>query len=623
MLRRRRAPPPGPAKQRGQALLFVTVTALVMLLAMLTMFGMGQLTTEKMKLQNTADAAAYSAALAQARDYNFSAYLNRGMIANDVAVAQLVGLASWSRNYYNTFNELTPGVDSRFPAIQRGPLYPLWTSTHGVAQRASSLLKRAFEGAARTFVPLLLQINEGFAGAQKIYHYGTALTVAQTLGVDDKFNSILQGAVGFDLSRITEFIRFGNTYNVIKLNDPNASLSLLGVAGYAYNTYQWSQFTSDRNPLGPWGTESRDDSYYTSHCRGFNIFGVCILGRYRVYHRVTTTINHPANPSDDGPKKDRMSGVVISSLDEFTTDRSKNWWLPILVDPILLVGPNGYYPSGWFLKMLFHDGSTKLADDTGAPGRAGGPGFKKSDSWNHRWVASDSTNMLAISTFPFTIPFTAWTINIPAIPYFSGGTGALGKDASGNASAGPNSGDLTKKTALRVYRDVTDIEQATDTAHQNLSSPPLLVEVERPTKTISTSSSVTGNSIGGGRLGIGRSAGASDPAGCGVGHIARNAPKITAAFASGNLDVGDGAAANCMRALAKSEAYFSRPSNLFPREDGLAEYGSLYSPYWQARLLPNSSAEQSASLILHGLSDFRSFGSGLSSSTTELLNLAK
>src|SRR5450830_1699265 len=109
---RRRAFTPSPGKQRGQALLFVTVTALVMLLAMLTMFSMGQLTTEKMKLQNTADAAAYSAAIAQARDYNFSAYLNRGMIANDVAVAQLVGLASWGRNYDETFQTLTPRAEN-------------------------------------------------------------------------------------------------------------------------------------------------------------------------------------------------------------------------------------------------------------------------------------------------------------------------------------------------------------------------------------------------------------------------------------------------------------------------------------------------------------------------------
>ena len=68
--------------------MFVTVTILVMVIAMLMTYSIGQLTNQKTRLQNTADAAAYSAALAQARDYNFSAYMNRAMIANDVSVAQ-------------------------------------------------------------------------------------------------------------------------------------------------------------------------------------------------------------------------------------------------------------------------------------------------------------------------------------------------------------------------------------------------------------------------------------------------------------------------------------------------------------------------------------------------------
>lgn len=613
---RRRALTPSPGKQRGQALLFVTVTALVMLLAMLTMFSMGQLTTEKMKLQNTADAAAYSAAIAQARDYNFSAYLNRGMIANDVAVAQLVGLASWGRNYYDTFHTLMPRVDSRYSWVSPGPLYSLWSVSEPVAKGASSTLKPAFDTAARMFVPLLLTINTGFAGAQKIYHYGTALTVAQTLGVDDKFNSILQGTVGFDMSTITDYIRFGDSYNVVKLNDPSAHLSLLGMAGYAYNTSQWVKFTSDRNPLGPWGTESFDftlgDGCGGSPWEPYNedwCFSWLYGAKPRQKSHITITQNHPVDATDDGPKKDRMAGVVNASLDDFTTDRSRTWWLPMLVDPILLVGPE---PSaGWFLKMLFHDGATKLADDKNASG------FRKEDSWNQRWVGQDSTNMLAIATVPVgPIPFWGF-INIPVVPLMSG-KGAwdlLGADATGTASAGPTSGDLSKLTALRSYRDVTNIEQATTTANQNISSPPLLVEVEKRTNTITTSAT--------GRLRIGRSDGAADPAGCSIGDTARNAPKVTAPFGSGNLDVGDGAAANCMRALSKAEAYFSRPADLFPRADHLTEYGSLYSPYWQARLLPNSAEEQSASLILHGLTDFKSFGAGASSYAADLIKHAK
>jgi len=59
-------------------------------------FGAGQVVNDKMRLVNAADAAAYSAAQWEARSLNFQAYLNRAIVANEVAVAQLVSLRSWS-----------------------------------------------------------------------------------------------------------------------------------------------------------------------------------------------------------------------------------------------------------------------------------------------------------------------------------------------------------------------------------------------------------------------------------------------------------------------------------------------------------------------------------------------
>ncbi len=596
---------PSRSKQRGQALIFVTVTALAMILALLVMFNMGQVTTEKMRLQNTADAAAYSSALAQARDYNFSAYLNRGMIANDAAVAQLVGLASWGRNYYDTFNRLTTDVDKKYAGkVNFGPLYPLWTVSHAIAQGASRGIKPAFEGAARTFIPSLLSINEVIVGAQKIYHYGTALTVAQTLGVFSSFASVMQRISGFEMPG-SSYLSAGS-FNVIAQNDPAAQLSALGLLNYLYNTQQWAGFTKTRNPLGPAGSEQEDNSYTERYCdNGNGFFGddwICKLPNelgghswsYRTHPQIDT-ITYPDDGTFDGPLKNRMSGVVMATTDEFTRDRSKNWWLPILIDPILIVGPAPIYPSAWFLKMLFHDGATKLADDKASNPLTGGAKRRNADSWNHRWVANDSTHMLGISTAAFgPIPFYGY-LNIPIIPWFSGSNpwDFLGKDASGTGSAGYSKGEFSKKTALRAYRDVTDVAQATDKEHQNSSSPPLVVEVEKPITSIAVSSSLGGR--GTGNLGIGRAGTAADPTGCGSG--TRNVQTITTVFAQNNLDLGQTTNKNCMRALAKAEAYFSRPAGLFPRDDGKQEYGSLYSPYWQARLVPNTAFEQIGSIL--------------------------
>lgn len=81
--------------QRGQALLYGLFFLIGGLAALFFLFNTGQLASEKSKLVNTSDAVAYSAGAMHARLLNFDAYTNRAMIANTVAVAQLVSLSSW------------------------------------------------------------------------------------------------------------------------------------------------------------------------------------------------------------------------------------------------------------------------------------------------------------------------------------------------------------------------------------------------------------------------------------------------------------------------------------------------------------------------------------------------
>lgn len=72
--------------------LFMLIAGLA---ALFFLFNTGQMTAEKTKLVNTADAVAYSAAVMHARVLNFDAYTNRALIANEVMVAQTVSVASW------------------------------------------------------------------------------------------------------------------------------------------------------------------------------------------------------------------------------------------------------------------------------------------------------------------------------------------------------------------------------------------------------------------------------------------------------------------------------------------------------------------------------------------------
>lgn len=82
------------SRQRGQALVLGLFTLFLGTLALFYLFSTGQVSADKQRVTNAADAAAYSAALWRARVLNYDAYANRAMIANEVAIAQSLTLAS-------------------------------------------------------------------------------------------------------------------------------------------------------------------------------------------------------------------------------------------------------------------------------------------------------------------------------------------------------------------------------------------------------------------------------------------------------------------------------------------------------------------------------------------------
>ncbi len=81
--------------QRGQILPLGVLLLAVVLLALLFMVNAGQTVAEKLRITNAADAAAYSAAVMEARALNYDAYANRAIVANQMAIAQMLGLSSW------------------------------------------------------------------------------------------------------------------------------------------------------------------------------------------------------------------------------------------------------------------------------------------------------------------------------------------------------------------------------------------------------------------------------------------------------------------------------------------------------------------------------------------------
>jgi hypothetical protein len=86
----------------GQALVMGLVALFMGTITLFYLFSTGQISADKERVTNAADAAAYSAALWRARVLNYDAYSNRAMIANETAIAQTLTLTSETQYLKNT-----------------------------------------------------------------------------------------------------------------------------------------------------------------------------------------------------------------------------------------------------------------------------------------------------------------------------------------------------------------------------------------------------------------------------------------------------------------------------------------------------------------------------------------
>ncbi len=153
----------------GQALVLMLAFLLSLIGAFVLVFNTGQLVNDKIRLTNAADAAAYSAASWQARSLNYQAYLNRAIVANEVATAQLVSLRSWSR-YIDTLTRNADQVTRYVPPLA-GPIRALAQGWHQV-DRLIGVTAVSLEGALSNWNVHAL------ASAQAIAHQQVALSAA-------------------------------------------------------------------------------------------------------------------------------------------------------------------------------------------------------------------------------------------------------------------------------------------------------------------------------------------------------------------------------------------------------------------------------------------------------------
>ncbi|MBV1908685.1 MAG: hypothetical protein KUG78_05150 [Kangiellaceae bacterium] len=190
-------------KQKGQSLILVTLFLGIISITVLVVFNAGILSKERVKLQNTADAAAYSAAVLVARDLNFQSYTNRAMVANQVAIGQYVGLSSWLEMLTNSADNLAT-ITSWIPYVAA-----VTSAIDSVMDAVNSV-------------------------AQPILEYATTLTdyVIQGISIGQKGFHVAMGLASYDTAN-----------KVIEANDPKINFGAASIATFTADNYQtWVKF---------------------------------------------------------------------------------------------------------------------------------------------------------------------------------------------------------------------------------------------------------------------------------------------------------------------------------------------------------------------------------------------
>ncbi|MDQ7978470.1 hypothetical protein QYH69_14565 [Paraburkholderia sp. SARCC-3016] len=165
------------AGTRGQALVPALLFLLVGGIGLYVAFGSFQMTGAKIKLQNTADAAAYSAAVLQARDYNFAAYTNRAMVANQVTAAQVVALKSWIDELDATY----AGNPDTEDLIQTAAAHPsLWTTPNRRGRLDIAPVRNALDALLPTLAQGIGSITRALSDAQTGYHMALITAIPET-----------------------------------------------------------------------------------------------------------------------------------------------------------------------------------------------------------------------------------------------------------------------------------------------------------------------------------------------------------------------------------------------------------------------------------------------------------
>nr|WP_276510749.1 pilus assembly protein TadG-related protein [Oleiagrimonas soli] len=523
---------------RGQAFVLGMMALLVLCVGVIVLFNTGQSVNTKVQLVNTADAAAYSAAVQQARAYNLMAYMNRATVANEIAMAQMVSWYSWTNFAISGTAHLRDAL-----IVISIPL-----EFFGVGEVLDEIAADLQE--AKSY------LEEGRNLEQKLFDFAATVEAFMN-GTYARSSQLIGDAGSADTVNLAT--------KIVKMNDPNASIPAFGIALLGKDAVSASALLKD----------------------GY-------------VHRYTIPLT--GGHADAGAN--RFRNVVMEARDPFSRERNGSFLFGLfkkrggtdLVDyrnwvgldtlnfefhcPIFLCGVHGFPPHGKHFDIpLAWGGGAAIDKQT----RSFASLARRNPGWDGPYVGGDPEYATKGHYDPYA--------------------GAMGNGAAsrvvlsnpaenGNPWIKPMGGAALQKlggtVGLPDYNDITDDHatvpylngaSASDNGVSKLDVGPVFtVLVVQNMDTVHTSDHLD-------HLG-------NDPASASSG-----------VFGGGpDFRVKDQTVSDQLSALGSAQVYFSRSRSLFPSPvDPRRELGSLFSPYWQARLIDTPCDVRQAVAIRHGM----------------------
>ncbi|RUO25343.1 hypothetical protein CWE09_00995 [Aliidiomarina minuta] len=157
-------------KQRGQVVLLMTLLLLGLWLGLQYVLSLSDRAQRQTHIQQVTDQATEAFAIIAARDLNYKAVTNRAMLANHIAIAQMVGLSSW----FQMMDEVTRNsalVTSWVPYLNT-VMANLSRSVQQLQQPVNQALRAGIQAEH-----LLIQV---ISSSQQLFHAAAAATALLT-----------------------------------------------------------------------------------------------------------------------------------------------------------------------------------------------------------------------------------------------------------------------------------------------------------------------------------------------------------------------------------------------------------------------------------------------------------